>query len=259
MKTPLLKGVLVVSTLFALTTPPRAQQGTQDYDPLGENINLPKLVRVQVEWIDVSHEQFTELMFGPHSSANDGELRKQVAQLVKDGKANILETMLCTGRSGQKSTTESIEEFIYPTEYEPATMPEKIESKDKEEAEKSKVTPRDYAVGPTPTAFETRNLGSTLEIEPTIGEDGKLIDLRFIPEMTYHVGNTTWAEWKDSHGECNVQMPKFYIARINTQVTLVTGQYTMAAALSPKSKEGFPDFTRKLMIFVKAHVLTVGR
>ena len=259
MKTPLLKGVLVVSTLFALTTIPRAQQGTQDYDPLGENVGLPKLVRVQVEWIDVSHEQFTELMFGPHSSANDGELRKQVAQLVKDGKANIVETMLCTGRSGQKSTTESIDEFIYPTEYDPPDMPDKVEFKDKEESDKSKVTPRDFATGPSPSAFETRNLGSTLEIEPTIDESGKLIDLRFIPEIVYHVGNTTWAEWKDAHGECNIQMPKFYVIRINTQVTLADGQYTMAASLSPKCKDGFPDFTRKLMVFVKADVLTVGR
>ncbi len=191
MKTPLLKGVLVVSALFALTTPPRAQQGTQEFDPLGENVGLPKLVRVQVELIDVSHEQFTELMFGPHSSANDGELRNKVAQLVKDGKANIVETMLCTGRSGQRSTSESIEEFIYPTEYDPATIPEKVESKDKEEADKSKVNPRDFAVGPTPTAFETRNLGSMLEIEPTIDESGKLIDLRFIPEVVYHAGNQT--------------------------------------------------------------------
>lgn len=259
MKTPLLKGVLVVSALFALTSIPSAQQGTQEFDPLGENVDLPKLVRIQVELVDVSHEQFTELMFGPHSSANDGELRKQVTQLVKDGKANIVETMLCTGRSGQKFTTESIEEFIYPTEYEPATMPEKVEFKNKEEAEKSKVTPRDYATGPTPTAFETRNLGSTLEVEPTISDDGKLIDLRFIPEIVYHVGNDTWAEWKDAHGECNVQMPKFYLVRVNTQITLVNGQYAMAAALSPKSKEGFPDFTRKLMVFVKADVLTVGR
>ncbi|MEI6175817.1 MAG: hypothetical protein WCS43_02900 [Verrucomicrobiota bacterium] len=148
MKTPLLKGVLVVSALFALTTIPRAQQNTQEFDPLGENVGLPKLVRVQVEWIDVSHEQFTELMFGPHSSANDGELRKRIVQIVKDGKANIVETMLCTGRSGQKSTTESIEEFIYPTEYDPATMPEKVESKDKEETGKSKVNPRDYASAP---------------------------------------------------------------------------------------------------------------
>ena len=31
------------------------------------------------------------------------------------------------------------------------------------------------ATGPTPTAFETRNLGSTLEIAPTVSGDGRFI------------------------------------------------------------------------------------
>ena len=33
----------------------------------------------------------------------------------------------------------------------------------------------------------------------------------------------------------------------------------LAAALSPKGKEGIPDFTRKLMLFVKADVVATGR
>ncbi len=259
MKTPLLHGVLTACSWFALTTLPHAETGTPEYDPLGEFNNLPKQIRVQVEFIDVSHEQFTELMFGPKNSTNDGELREKVATLVKDGKATMVETMLAIARSGQKATSESIEEFIYPTEYEPASMPEKIEIKDKEAAESAKVGPRDFATGPTPTAFETRNLGSTLEIEPTLGSDEKFIDLRFVPEIVYHVGNTVWAEWKDQYGNCPVQMPTMYVVRINTGVTLATGQYCLVAAVSPKSKEGFPDFSRKMMVFVKADVLTVGR
>ncbi len=214
---------------------------------------------MQVEFIDVSHEQLTSLMYGPKTSANDGELRQQVAQFVKDGKANIVETLLCIAKPGQKASTEAVEEIIYPTEYEPAQMPGKLEFKTKEEAEKSKAEPRDYVTGPTPTAWETRNVGSTLEIEPSIAEDAKTIDLRFVPEIIYHVGNTVWAEWKDSHGNAPVQMPTFYTVRLNASVTLGAGQYLMAAVMSPKNKDGATDFSRKLMIFVKADILTVGR
>jgi general secretion pathway protein D len=35
----------------------------------------------------------------------------------------------------------------------------------------------------TPTAFETRNLGVTLEVEPIIGPDGYTIDLNLSPEV----------------------------------------------------------------------------
>lgn len=120
MKKTLHYGIAAACFWFALTALPHAQTGTPEFDPLGEFDDLPKQIRVQAEFIDVSHEQLTELLFGEKPPANDVELRKQVAQLVKDGKATILETMICTGRSGQRAQSESIEEVIYPTEYETA-------------------------------------------------------------------------------------------------------------------------------------------
>lgn len=259
MKKPLLHGVVTACFGLALTAISYAQTGTPEYDPLGEYDNLPKQIRVQVEFIDVSHEQLTELMSAPKPAANDAELRKRVGQLVKDGKATILETMLCTGKSGQRSETESIEEFIYPTEYETAELPEEIQAEDKQDSEKAEATRRESAIALTPTAFETRNIGSKLEIEPTLGSDNKIIDLRFVPEIIYHAGNKVWAEWKGKHGNVTVQMPDFYTLRINTAVTLIDGQPMLVAALSPKNQDGFPDFTRKLMIFVRADIVTVGR
>jgi hypothetical protein len=255
MKKPLLRGALVACFWFALTQVPHAQTATPEYDPLGEFDELPKQVRVQVEFIELSHEQLTELMFGPEPPAKDGELRKQVAQLIKDGKASVLETLLCTAKSGQKATSESIEEFIYPTEYEPAELPQTVHVKDVED----EATRRDLATGPTPTAFDTRNLGSTLEIEPTLSENGKLIDLRLVPEIVYHVGNRVWAEWKGTYGNSPIQMPTIYALRVNTAVTLADGKPMLVAALSPKNKDGVADFTRKLMVFVKADVITTGR
>ncbi len=261
MKKPLLHGVAACLWLALITTA-HAQTRTSGSDPFEaksdsriESDAPTKPIRVQVEFIDVSHGQFTELMFGPKLPANDGELRQQVAQLIKDGKATVVETLLCTSRSGQKATSESVEEIIYPTEYEPAELPDNIHVKDEQDAEKAKVKLRDLATGPTPTAFDTRNVGSTLEIEPTLGADNKTIDLRFVPEIVYHVGNQVWAEWKGEHGNSPIQMPTFYTIRTNTAVTLADGHYMLTAALSPKNKEGAPDLTRKLMVFVKADVI----
>lgn len=259
MKTPHVFAVIAAALWLSPVLISQAQTGTPEFDPLGELNDLPKQIRVQVEFIDVSHEQLTELMFGEKASANDVELRKKVAALIKNDKAIILETMLCTSRSGQKATTGSIEEFIYPTEYEPATLPENFHLGKKDDAELTKTVRRDLATGPTPTAFMTRNLGSTLEIEPNVSEDGTIIDLRFVPEIVYHVGNEIWAEWKGKHGNSPVQMPTMYSLRISTAVTLAAGKPMLVAALSPKDAQGNPDFKRKLMVFVKADVLTTGR
>jgi len=259
MKTSFRTGIFASALLLASAVASQSQTGTPEFDPLGVHDGLPKLIRVQMEFIEVSHEQLTELMFGEKAPVGDEELRKQIAQLIKEGKASILETMLCTARSGQKATSESIEEFIYPTEYEPAELPITIV----EEGKTSVVLPtesrRDYATGPTPTAFETRNLGSTLEIEPTLSFDEKIIDLRFLPEIVYHVGNEIWAEWKGQYGNALIQMPKFYKISVNSSVTLADGKTMLVAALSPKDEQGRPDRTRKLMVFVKADVITTGR
>jgi hypothetical protein len=243
-------GVTLVSGLMA-------QEATPEFDPLGEQIEGPQLVRVQVEFIEMAHESLTKLLLEPRKGANDADLRKQVQKLVDEQKATVVETMLCTGRSGEKSLAESIKEFIYPTEYEPAEIPNEIHTT--ADGEKVKSDGKEYATGPTPTSFETRNLGSTVEIEPTIGGDGKIIDLRLAPDIVYHVGNETWAEWKGKHGDASVRMPTMYSTRITTAVTLATGQPLLAAALSPKGENGFPDFKRKLLVFVRADVLTVGR
>lgn len=235
-----------------------APDGVDPFVAAGSFVESNRMIRVQVEFIDVSHEQLTELMFGEKVAANDGEIRKQVAQLVKDGKASIIETMLCVTNNGQKATTESIEEFIYPTEYEPANGGANLDSFFKKKDDEKPLEWKDIiasAVGPTPTAFETRNTGSTMEIEPTASADNKTVHLSIVPEMVHHVGNQVWAEWKDEHGSVPVQMPTFYTLRINSKITLTPGNYLLLAALSPKDKNGHPDYTRKLMVFVKADLV----
>ena len=48
--------------------------------------------------------------------------RAQTVQLLKDGKETLLEALLRTAGSGQKSTSESIKESIDPSEYESASL-----------------------------------------------------------------------------------------------------------------------------------------
>jgi hypothetical protein len=170
-----------------------------------------------------------------------------------------METMLCIARSGQKAKAESIEEVTYPTEYEAAQLPHKTASDAKEEAGKTPPIPKDSAIGPTPTAFETRNLGSTIEIEPILSRDSKHIDLSLSPEIVYHVGNQIWAEWKSEHGNAPIQMPIFYVVRINTSVVVADGEPMFLAAISPKSKDGKVDFNRKLMVFIRADVINPAK
>lgn len=250
MKTPLL--IATLGCWMAIPLP------AETVDPFTDAPGEPQ-VRVQVEFIELSHPDLTELMFGDKVAASDSEVRKQITQLIKDNKASVRETMLCTTRSGQKATTESVEEMIYPTEYEPAELPKPPSGDEKKDAAQVPAITTLDALGPCPTAFETRNLGPTLEIEPTVSKDGKWIDLRFAAEIVEYSGNTIWAEWKGKHGNTPIQMPDFYTMRINTSVILAKGQPTLIGVLTPKDKSGAVDSSRKLMVFVKADIIAPGK
>jgi hypothetical protein len=238
-------GTCIALTLIGLH-PGFAQD---EFDPLGElaEKELPKMIRVQVEFIEVPQEMMTALLSAPRKSANDTELRAELQKQLEAGKAKMLETQMVTARSGQKATSESIHEFIYPTEYSPPELP-------------SPSTPLSpIRIPAIPTAFETRNLGSTLEIEPTLDVSGSLIDLRLLPELTYHTGNNTWQEVTEGKDTYRVQMPNFYKISFNTSMALIPGQPFLASAASPKDDKGDADFTKKVLIFVQVDVLTVGR
>lgn len=230
-------------------------------DPFDPDVDKPKMVQVMVECIEMPHEVLTDLLFENRpASADATELRRRVQGLVKEGTAKVLETQVMTARSGNKSLAESIREQIWPTEVEPPYVPERVVAPGNDEAMgvqqvkalSALVTP------PTPTSFETTEVGSTLEIEPTIGADGKLVDLRFAPNLLWHEGNTVWQERTDSLGnKFTIEMPDFYTIRMDTSLTLISGQYAMAGTLSPKDAAGKADLSRKVMVFVKADILVV--
>ncbi|MBN8460302.1 MAG: hypothetical protein J0M04_20935 [Verrucomicrobia bacterium] len=250
---PIRTTAAVAACWLACVSTPYAETGTPEHDPFAKQDSLPKMIRVQVEFIEVSHPQYTELMATPRKTTNDTDLRARLTALTKEGKATVVETLAATGKSGQKATSESIEEIIYATEYEPPELPCNGVSGQKSEPNPNTVN------GPTPSAWDTRNTGGTLEIEPNITDDGHFIDIRLVPEIVYHVGNRVWMEWKDDHGKANIEMPDFYTVRMNTSLTVVDGQPFLAAALSPKNDKGACDPTRKLMVFVRADIVTVGK
>lgn len=118
---------------------------------------------------------------------SDGQVQMIMRGLAQKKGTDLMSAPSVTARSGQKATIEVIREFIYPTEYEPPELPNSVGSTssligDLGSQQSFPVTPA------TPTAFETRNTGVTLEIEPTIGDNDFVIDLRFVPEIVEFEG-----------------------------------------------------------------------
>jgi Flp pilus assembly secretin CpaC len=251
-----LKSVIILAALSLAPPVALSQDSTLESNRrAAEILNLPKQIRVQVEFIEMPHEELTNLMTKPRSGANDQDLRDACTKLVEQNKATILETTSVIARSGQKASTESITEFIYPTEWKPYELPNQLEAPESDESPKAlELIPQ-----PTPTAFETRNLGTTLQVEPTLGEEGRIIDLRLDSELVFHAGNENWSQWVTKKGDGSIKMPTMYSIRLNTGLTMIDGQPCLVAVQSPKDDSGKTDFTRKIAVFVRCDVLIIRR
>ena len=176
---------------------------------------------------------------------SDGQVQMIMRGLAQKKGTDLMTAPSVTAKSGQKATIEIIREFIYPTEYEPPELPNSVGQTNGNNGGgiggiggggggSFPVTPA------TPTAFDTRNTGVTLEIEPTIAENDFVIDLRFVPEIVefegfINYGSPIQSPSTDALGnpvtsvitENRIEMPVFSARRVNTALTIYDG-YTVA-------------------------------
>lgn len=210
----------------------------------------PTLIRVSVQFIEVPHPVLTEWMSGEQTSGP--ALHAKAMALSKTGGAKVLETSMVVCKSGQKATVESIREEIYPTEYAPPALSGSIGSVP---------SPRILPTSPmnpmfrSPTAFDTRNTGVTIEVEPMVRENDSIIDLRFDPEMVKRLRLETSMEHKDAWGDAPIRMPIFEKWGSQSSLTLQSGTFELAAVIAPKPDEPAPAVSRRILLFVRADIL----
>ncbi len=175
---------------------------------------------------------------------SDGQVQMIMRGLAQKKGSDLMTAPSVTARSGQKATIEVIREFIYPIEYEPPQVPQNIggggggfnnNNGGQQQAPQSiPVTPA------SPVAWETRNTGVTLEIEPNIGENDFVIDIRFLPQIVefegfVNYGSPILAPSVDADGnpitlvvtENRIEMPVFSKRSVDTSLTIYDG-YTVA-------------------------------
>lgn len=175
---------------------------------------------------------------------SDGQVQLLMRGLAQKKGIDLMTAPSVMAKSQQKAKIEIIREFIYPTEYEPPELPNSVGATGGTGggivgglgggSGMFPVTPA------TPTAFETRNTGVTLEIEPTIGDNDFVIELQFVPEIVefegfINYGSPIQSPSTDILGnpvtvtitENRIEMPVFSTRRVTTSLTIYDG-YTVA-------------------------------
>lgn len=157
---------------------------------------------------------------------SDAKLYEDIIDRVAKGKAVQESFTVLRARSGEKALTEGISEQIYPTEYETALTFNQFSLTDPDEVPSPVPVPpagnfaaqQKFFAPVRPSAFETRNTGLTLEIEPTLGGDMAIVDLRMAPEIVTLVDRAKFGQ-----GISETEMPIFESQRTTTASTLKLG------------------------------------
>ena len=148
-------------------------------------------------------------------------------------------------RSGQSSTISIVREILYPTEYEPPELPTSTGSS----SGSFPVTPA------TPTAFEKRDVGITLEVLPVADPSKQFVNVTLNPSFTDFDGFVNYGSPINSttqglFGPTKVEltqnailMPVFSKQAFSTSVDVADGSTIVVGGLMQESVENVEDQT----------------
>lgn len=123
-------------------------------------------------------------MFGLAGVYTNPQFQFVIRALNQKKGIDLMSAPTVTTKSGNRAVVNVIREFKYPTEFDPPQIPQTVGTQTGEgTAITSGFTTTPIVTPTTPSAFETRNLGVTLEVTPTVGADGYTIDLELSPEV----------------------------------------------------------------------------
>ncbi|MFP6875163.1 MAG: Amuc_1098 family type IV pilus outer membrane protein [Verrucomicrobiales bacterium] len=129
-------------------------------------------------------------VFGVGGVLTDPQFQTVLRALSQAKGADLITRPSIVTRSGQRATVDIIREFPYPTEYDPPEIPQNFNGGNNfGGGGGGGQAPASFPVTPAhPTAFEVRNLGTHLEVEPVVGEDNFTVELNLAPEFVQFEG-----------------------------------------------------------------------
>lgn len=183
------------------------------------------------------------------------EMRDKLVTATNAKGAALEKLIMIRTRSGQRAKVEQIDEFPYAHEFYSPQVPQTLTlggrtgdvisapsdtnaAPDAPNAVHQRRSPSNAGLGTittsTPTEFEIRNLGTSLEIDPVFGDDGTTIAANISMQIVGYLGETDLGPAKK---------PIIESRNVNTMVTCALGQPCFVGTLSRTVKSGVNNET----------------
>jgi general secretion pathway protein D len=123
-------------------------------------------------------------IFGLAGVFTNPQFQMVIRALSQQKGVDLMSAPKVTTKSGNKATIKIIREFPYPSEFDPPQVPQSQSSSTTGSSNSGGIVTTSGMVTPaTPSSFEKRELGVSLEVEPQVGADNYTIDLSLSPEV----------------------------------------------------------------------------
>jgi general secretion pathway protein D len=180
---------------------------------------------------------------------DEGSFQMLMRGLSQKKGTDVLTAPSITAKPGEMAKIEIIREFIYPTAYDAPQIPSSMGSNyDNNSSSSSSTTStllgttiqpkvNSYPVTPaTPTEFQMRPVGVTLEVQPNVDDNDFAIEMVFKPEISEFEGFVNYGSPIQSTGvgsdgtpitltltDNRIEQPIFSIRRVETNLSIYDG------------------------------------
>jgi Flp pilus assembly secretin CpaC len=191
--------------------------------PPGAEPNNPNIF-VELLVVAIPNQDAVPIVGQLNNPATSQEGLAKVQEILRRGGAKIIGWPTVTTTSGERAVVEAVNEVRYATEYSAGGVGIYY-NKDEGVVKKEEPVVRGADFHAVPSAFETRNTGVTLEIEPRVESNGSTIHLQIVAQHIRLAGMKKIAIEKPNTQEKVVtEQPGFENFRVTTGFAMESGE-----------------------------------
>lgn len=207
-------------------------------DPPAGDQPMPEDLALSMRMIQVDHFQLSDWLQQRDLNTAAKELNQAVEAWLQDGSARIIRTLSGEVHKGVKSEIEDIKPLEYPSAYDPG---KRVPTAD------GKSSQLEFA---TPTSFESRNVGSSLQSLITTDGSGLLMQLNL--DRVIHGGYTVHERiLRDGKWEPNITFPRFFSNTWTTALRPERGEWTLVGSGGEFAEDNDVDPDHAVLAFIK--------
>lgn len=233
MKTTLSVLACIVASTMAPASSLAADPASAPKQPQ-KQANKPGEWNVWVEVLMVAMPQEKAIALLPDLRSPDkvDSAVMQIFSAIERKEATITGWPAAFTLDGVRCVAEAIFEKRYPTEF---SVPTDSKEKPDPKPDGDKMNIND---SPPPTAFETRNTGATLEVQPSVLPGGEWIKLEMVPQRVAFAGFEPFHAGTNAGGQAiTIDQPEFHTFKTSSSFVVRNNQWNLIAIHKPVQPE----------------------